>query len=316
MAGSLVQQSSTADFGSPVAVDHRDLIQLAAAARGLDLHRFRRGATGGDHVARLLGRGMEFDEARPYQPGDDPRDIDWRVTARTGRPYTKVFREERERPVLFVLDLRQSMHFATRGVYKAVLAARIAAILAWAAERCGDRVGGFLFAEDYHREIAPRVGRRGVLALIHEICSAPVWLRKTPAVGDPDSAARRALNGVRKVGRSGSLIFVLSDGHHVDDRALTTLKDFGRATDVVFVHLYDRIERSLPPPGRYLWKIGHREPQSFVSGRESADDHRTRFETHAARLRKAMTGGRLRYFAIATDDDPVDRLTDLFVARS
>ncbi len=292
----------------------RDLIDLAAAARGLDLKRFRNAARGGDHLSRLLGRGMEFDEARPYQPGDDPRNIDWRVTARSGKPYTKVFREERERPVLFLTDLRRSMHFATRGLFKSVIAARLAVILAWAAEHGGDRVGGFLFSEDFHRELAPRAGRRGVLGLIHEFCAAPVWLPEDDSRATPESAVVKALRGVRKVGKSGSLLFFLSDGHHLDDDALTTLQDLGRNNDLVFVHIYDALEEQLPPPGDYLVKACSESARQLLSTKASAQSHREAFATHCGRLKDALARGRMRYVALRTDMDPAERLRDWFGA--
>ena len=300
---------------SPVSVSARELINLARVARGLDLARFREASTGGDHLSRLLGRGMEFDEARPYQPGDDPRNIDWRVTARTGRPYTKVFREERERPVLLVTDLRRSMRFATRGVFKSVQAARLAGILAWAAMFGGDRVGGFLFAEQYHREIKPLTGRRGVLTLIYELCRAPVWTPDAAAGGDPAAAALRALRGVRKVSRSGSLVFILTDGHDLDATAITTLRDLCGSHDVVLLHIYDALEQVLPPPGRYLWKTATSQARALAASRSEAEQHRAAFAARADALRAAVARGRSHYVAISTSDNPVARLTELYAAQ-
>ena len=88
---------------------------------------------------------MEFDESRLYQPGDDIRNMDWRVTARTGKPHTKLFREERERPVFVWVDYRAPMFFATQGVFKSVFVARMAALIAWNAVQQGDRIGGLIF---------------------------------------------------------------------------------------------------------------------------------------------------------------------------
>ena len=104
---------------SPVSVSQAGLIRLSGPARAiaLDVMRVNSLQTGA-YVSHFKGRGMEFDESRPYQPGDDPRNIDWRVTARSSEAYTKLFREERERPVLIMTDLRSNMHFATRGCFK------------------------------------------------------------------------------------------------------------------------------------------------------------------------------------------------------
>ncbi|MEM1261103.1 MAG: DUF58 domain-containing protein [Pseudomonadota bacterium] len=297
---------------SPVSVSVRELIDLARAAHGLDLRRLRQGTNAGDHTSRLQGRGMEFDESRPYQPGDDPRSMDWRVMARTGRPFTKVFREERERPVLFVIDLRRSMHFATRGVFKAVLAARLASILAWAAERGGDRVGGFVFSEDSHRECEPRLGRRGVLALIHDICHAPVWNEASEPLGSAESAALNALRGLRKVGRSGSLVLVFSDARDLSARALAELTDLGRRNDIVFFHIVDPIDRTLPPTGHYRWTAGRRGSGSFSSSPTAAERHRDRFTARVETLQQALLGLRSHYHALETDADPAATLIELY----
>ena len=116
---------------SPVSVDLKGLIDLKPGGEAIRLTapRVRAFAAGGN-LSPFKGRGVEFDESRPYQPGDDLRTMDWRVTARTGKPYTKVFREERNRPVIVWLDLRSSMLFATRRAYKAVAAAELAGLIA------------------------------------------------------------------------------------------------------------------------------------------------------------------------------------------
>ena len=117
------------DNASPVSVSQPGLIRLNGPARAIALDVLRvNSLQTGAYVSHFRGRGMEFDESRPYQPGDDPRSIDWRVTARSTTAYTKLFREERERPVLVVVDLRASMHFATQGCFKSVNASRAAAL--------------------------------------------------------------------------------------------------------------------------------------------------------------------------------------------
>ena len=130
--------------------------------------RVRAVAASGGHLSPYKGRGVEFDESRPYQPGDDLRTIDWRVTARTGKPHTKVFREERNRPVFVWLDLRRPMLFATRGAYKGVRAAEMAALIAWSAVANGDRLGGLVFSETQHHELRPALGLRSALRLFQQ----------------------------------------------------------------------------------------------------------------------------------------------------
>ena len=108
---------------SPIRVSQKDLIALSTTAKVIPLDAVNiRSLQAGSYISPFKGRGMEFDESRPYQPGDDPRNIDWRVTARSNQAYTKLYREERERPVYVITDLRDNMHFATRGRFKSVTA--------------------------------------------------------------------------------------------------------------------------------------------------------------------------------------------------
>ena len=118
---------------SPVKVDQKELISLSGIGKMIQLDPSSiRSLQAGSYVSQYKGRGMEFDESRPYHPGDDPRNIDWRVTARSSQAYTKLFREERERPVYIVTDLRSNMHFATRGSFKSVIASYLAGAISWA----------------------------------------------------------------------------------------------------------------------------------------------------------------------------------------
>ena len=161
---------------SPVRVALADLLRLRAAGEAIRLTAPRvRVAAAGGHLSPYKGRGVEFDESRPYQPGDDLRTIDWRVTARTGKPHTKVFREERNRPVFVWLDLRRPMLFATRGAYKGVRAAEMAALIAWSAVANGDRLGGLVFSETEHHELRPALGLRSALRLFQKIAADSLW---------------------------------------------------------------------------------------------------------------------------------------------
>ena len=160
-----------------------DLIALRFPARQLELGRRNRAlsALAGPNKSNFRGRGIDFEEVRSYQPGDDIRTIDWRVTARTGSAHTKLFREERERPVLVVVDQRSSMFFGSSHCFKSVLAAQLASLLAWSALDAGDRVGGLVFNEAGHREIRPRRSRKTVLALLSQLprTTAPCpWTRR------------------------------------------------------------------------------------------------------------------------------------------
>jgi len=183
---------------SPVSVSQSGLIRLNAPARAiaLDVVRVKSLQTGA-YVSHFRGRGMEFDESRPYQPGDDPRSIDWRVTARSATAYTKLFREERERPVLVVVDLRANMHFATRGCFKSVNASRAAALLSWAAHHRGDRLGGLIFGDTTHRELKPRLGRQAALRFVHQLAEHPDWGNRYLASDDTEPLTQAMFSMIR-----------------------------------------------------------------------------------------------------------------------
>jgi uncharacterized protein (DUF58 family) len=160
----------------------------------------------GGHLSRFRGRGMEFDESRLYVPGDDPRNMDWRVTARTGKAHVKRYREERERPVWLLVDLGPSMRFGTRTAFKSVIAARAAALLAWAASEQGDRTGGLIFDETRHFEHRPAPRTRGLLPLLNALSQQPL-----PGEDGGHAEFTTAALQLARLVRPGSLAFLLSD---------------------------------------------------------------------------------------------------------
>jgi uncharacterized protein (DUF58 family) len=233
-----------------VAVQVDDLIALRFRAKPLEL-----GATGraretqvGPQMSRFRGRGMEFAESRAYQPGDDVRTIDWRVTARTGRPHTKLFQEERERPVILLVDLCASMFFGTRRAFKSVVACEAAALVAWAALARGDRIGALLVAGDGHRELKPAGGRRGVLRVLRAL--ALLARHDTHRSSTEDDRLAEALERARHVARPGSLVVVISDFHGFGADAERHLTRLRQHNDVMACWITDALELAPPPPGR------------------------------------------------------------------
>src|SRR4051812_6220907 len=156
------------DQGVRVHLD--ELIALRLRARRLVRPAVRVGGhQAATHASRFRGRGVDYVESRNYQPGDDIRQMDWRVTARTGRPHTKVFQEEREQSILLLIDANASMRFGTRARFKSVQAARAGALLAWAAVQGGDRVGALGFGPALNAEVKPGGGPRGALRVLRAL---------------------------------------------------------------------------------------------------------------------------------------------------
>ena len=281
------------------------LVRLNRAVAGISLHTGRiQARQGGDYQSPFKGRGMEFDESRLYQPGDDIRNIDWRVTARTNKPHTKLFREERERPVFVWVDFRRPMFFATRGCFKAVLAAKLAALLAWCANQQGDRIGGVIFSENAHHELKPQRGKTGVLRLINQLTRHPAW-RQSSAAATDNRDGGKALSRLRRVARPGSLIFLISDFRDLDELALVQISTLSANHEVVMILLYDPLEKSLPAVGRYRVSDGETELLVDTHDRDRVERYQRRFITHLERFRQLSRKLRCHLLLCATTDDPV-----------
>ena len=281
------------------------LVALNRSAAGLSLGtRAIRAHVSGEYLSRFKGRGMEFAESRPYQPGDDVRNLHWRVMARTGKPFTKLFREERERPVFVWVDLRQRMFFGTRTAYKAVIAARAAALIAWAASRHGDRIGGVLFSDGSHEEIKPGRGKAAVLCLIRRLAEHPAWDRMGPQVDD-ERSTRDAMIRLRRVVRPGSLVFLLTDFANFDAVAEANLTQIARRSEVLSMLIYDELERELPPPGSYRLSDGEDEFVLDATDPEYRALYAQRFAARTAHVGALARRNGMSFLTCRTDEDPL-----------
>ncbi len=287
-------------------ISQQKLIQLRHDAAKLPLNSSKIHARqGGAYMSSFKGRGMEFDESRLYMPGDDIRNMDWRVTARTGEPHTKVFREERERPVLIWLDLNASMFFGTRGCFKSVAAARAAVMLAWSTSMQNDRLGALIFAGDDHVELKPRRGKAAVLDLIGRTCKHPAW---RGIEHQPERNAGLAMARLRKVTRPGSLLFLVSDFRDMDDQAESHLISVARHNDVVLIQVYDPIEVDLPPSGVYRVSDGTDDLQLNTADRKLRQEYHERFEQRQAHLATLCRQHRMYLLPLSTEDDVLSSL--------
>jgi uncharacterized protein (DUF58 family) len=285
-----------------VSVSLKTLINLAKPASSLNLqHSKNRAQQSGAYVSRFKGRGMEFDEARLYQPGDDIRSIDWRVTARTGKTYTKVFREERERPVFISVDDRLTMHFATRGVFKSVLAAKLAGLLAWAAEHHGDRIGGQLFSEQDCYELKPQNGRHAVLGFLNALV-------KPKKSTDKQFTLSQVLGRLNQHARPGSLVYIVSDFRGINDESETHIAKLARHCEVVLVFIYDPLESSLPVKGRFRFTDELSDVVVDGGDQKGWSDYHQRFTERQQRLDSLAKKRGLAFIQCSTQDDPVQCL--------
>ncbi|HAQ27889.1 DUF58 domain-containing protein [Stutzerimonas nitrititolerans] len=207
----------------------------------------RRSPLVGLHHSRLRGRGIDFDQVRIYQPGDDVRTIDWRVTARTQEPHTKLFHEERERPIYLLVEQSQHLFFGSGLNFKSVLAAQAASLVGWAALAHNDRVGGLVFGNGEHHEIKPRRSKQSLLQLLDRLVRVNRQLDGQQRV-DPD-AFGLALRRAREVLRPGSLAVILCDERTLSEAAEQQLSLLGRHVDLLLMPVFDPLDRALPAAG-------------------------------------------------------------------
>ncbi len=285
-----------------------DLMRLSrSAARLPSWNRSVRARTGGTYLSSIRGRGMEYDESRLYQPGDDVRTLDWRVTARTGKPHTKLFREERERPVFVMTDFRAPMFFGSRVAFKAVVAARAASLLIWKAQQNSDRIGALVFGGDEHGELEPRRGRTAALHAIKLLSEQ--GRRCSELAATPQAGSGESLNGpfarLRRLARPGSLVFMLSDFRGLDDLAAAHFTQVARHCDVFALLVYDPLETQLPErPGDYRVTDGARTLRLETGNAGVASAFQAGFEQRAAQVERLCVNHRAAFRRLATSDEP------------
>lgn len=195
----------------------------------------------GTYLAKSKGRGMEFDEVRHYQSGDDVRTIDWRVTARSGKVHTKLFREEKERPVFILTDLSDSMRFGSTLLFKSVQAAHLAALIAWHVKQRGDKLGGLVFSSNEHIELKPQSRSHGVLRYFHALTEI-----HRQQVGNRGLTLDQALSQLRRLVRPGSLVYVLSDFSQFTEDGLRHIRAIRQHNEVTCCPLSDPLELAIP----------------------------------------------------------------------
>jgi uncharacterized protein (DUF58 family) len=261
----------------------------------------------GSYESIFKGRGMEFDEVREYQPGDDIRTIDWNVTARTGWLHVKKYVEERELTVLIVFDASGSFDFGTATRLKRELAAEVGAVLAFAAIRNNDKVGLLVFTDEIETFIPPRKGRKHVLRIIREILHFRPRSRGT----DLGYALEHAMRVVKR----HSVMFCISDFRDTGyEKALTVAN---RKHDVVAVTITDPKELEIPPVGLIEMEDGETGERVVVdfSRRRFADEFRAAAADAGLTRDAALARAKVDEISLRTDEDYAEPLVRFFQER-
>ncbi|MFT3826871.1 MAG: DUF58 domain-containing protein [Chitinophagaceae bacterium] len=262
----------------------------------------------GEYHSAFKGRGMLFKEVREYQAGDDTRFIDWNVSARFNHPFSKLFEEERELTVLFMVDISASSLFGTTVARKRDLVTEIAAVLAFSAMSNNDKVGIIFFSDVVEKYIAPKKGRDHVLYIVRELLTIQPRNKGTKL----DVALQRLNNSVRQK----SIVFLLSD--FIDSSFENTLKAAGKKHDMIGIKVYDKMDMELPNAGLLQVEDAETGNSTWVDTSDFLvrKQYQSDFFGHTDYCKTAFLKAGCELLHVRTDDDYVKILQKFFVGRN
>jgi len=225
----------------------QSLVRLRYSARGFSYLPKQpvRSLLSGRKRSRLRGRGLDFDELRHYRPGDDIRTMDWRVTNRTGKPHVRVYTEERDRPVIVMVDQRLSMFFGSQKTMKSVVAAEVAALTAWRVLAAGDRIGAILFNDADIVEVKPTRNQRRVIGWLGTLARMNNELSVAPARANNPAALNAALRQLERSVGHDYLVVLVSDFYGWDEDNLKIIRSISQHNDIICSLVFDPLERNI-----------------------------------------------------------------------
>ncbi|WP_194766287.1 DUF58 domain-containing protein [Tamlana sp. I1] len=264
----------------------------------------------GRYASRLRGRGLDFEEARPYVIGDDIRNIDWKVTAKTGVTHTKVFTEEKEKPAFIFVDQSPSMGFGSVNKTKAVIAGELAAIAAYKIMKGGDRVGGMVFKGDGYDLTTPKRDQRNMLQFFQHIVDANKEIYQHKTFDFPE-ALKGVISKLQNIITHDYLVIVISDFYRYNKETIQYLSLLSEHNDVVLVKVFDPMEASLPQEKITLTNT---EKQISISKNRKriVKDLNQDFKTNYDSFKKETEKYNITLFKIDTVDPIEDQLVKVF----
>ncbi len=248
--------ASTSVPGVYVSLD--DLIRIQHRTRGFSFlpRQPVHSLLSGRHASKVRGRGLNFEEIRGYLPGDDVRSIDWKVTARTGKPHVRVFTEERDRPAYLVVDQRLAMFYGTRQNMKSVTAAELAAAGAWRVFNAGDRIGATVFDDTDVIEVRPHRSQRTVLQILHALVEKNQNLRADSAIPPNPSMFNRVLQRVAQTASHDFLVVIISDFDGADEDSTRMVSKLAQHNDVLLIPVFDPSATEIFQAGKLVVSSG------------------------------------------------------------
>jgi uncharacterized protein (DUF58 family) len=286
------------------------LVRLRYTAKGFNyLPRQRVGSLlAGRRRSRLRGRGLDFDELRHYRPGDDIRNMDWRVTNRTGKPHVRVFTEERDRPVIAVVDQRLPMFFGSQQKMKSVVAAEVAAITAWRVLSVGDRFGAIVFNDQKTIEVRPTRNERRVIGWLGDLTAMNNDLTANPGYNSNAAGLDKALTMLERSIGHDYLVVLISDFYGWDENTLKTIKRIRQHNDVICSLIYDPLERDISKANNLVVSDGQFQLEIDPVSQGLGEKFEASFESSVAHVQAELKRHQIPVLPINTTAPTVDQL--------
>lgn len=255
----------------------------------------------GSRISNHKGRGVDFDEVRPYQPGDDPRMIHWSLTARLGKPFTKIYKEEREPSVYLLLDQSTSMSFGTKVCFKNVLAANIAATIGWTALDQHEQVGGIIFNDSNAQLFKPKRSKQNFLNLLKTLSDNTLQNKHFASFND-------SLKQLSQKIPFGSTVVLVSDFNFFDENTKVLFNLINQRAKIINILVYDPLEKMLPTNGSYTFTNTGREILKINASNSNRDKYQAEFDKKINSIAEYSQKNHMQFFTVATNDNIVDKI--------
>jgi uncharacterized protein (DUF58 family) len=265
----------------------------------------------GQHSSRLRGRGLNFEELRHYLPGDDTRNIDWKVTARTREPYVRVYTEEKDRTVWLLVDQRMSMFFGSRWKMKSVVAAEAAAVAAWRVLSTGDRVGAVIFNDSELSIVPPHRSQERVVQILKQIIVKNHQLNASSDVEPGPQMLNQALQRVAALARHDCLICLIGDGTGIDADTRKYVTRLTEHNDVLSVFIHDPLEQEIPEAGRLVFSDGSNQLEFNTEDKALRDAYARDFQQRIERMKSTSRKHSIPLLPVHTAAPVLEQVRDL-----
>jgi uncharacterized protein (DUF58 family) len=265
----------------------------------------------GRHASRLRGRGLNFEELRNYLPGDDTRNIDWKVTARTRTPYVRVYTEEKDRTVWLLIDQRVNMFFGSEKRMKSVVAAEVAALSAWRVLSVGDRVGALVFDDSDVAVISPHRSRERVMQILKQVVKKNHALSADPRLKPDAGKLNEVLKQVSHMARHDCLICLVTDGNGINPETRRFITGLAEHNDVLTAFIFDPLEKDMPAVGRLRFADGESQLEADTSNRKLRTAFQSEFEQRLEQMQSTSRRFSMPLLPLDTSSPVSEQLREL-----